>query len=535
MKFLSKNRHWIVFSLFLCIHAAAVVMTDYFGDDYYYATFVRDGFSHFLSENVLHYNTVNGRALVHLLDEVLIGWGLWPFRIFSVLFYGGLVILVAGLAARTYRPRGGRDPDAFRRALCLSCAAFGLLDISMLREGVLWATGSLNYFFPIGLCILLFYLCMRRYETGKGGVWLPILSFFAACTTEQSAVSSALVILCFLVTYAIFRKKVPPVPYFLSAVTAGIALWTLFSAPGNAVRQTFYPEFYAKPVTERVLDNLFPLLRENGSVLPIVSIWLFLAAFRAVRDLPGTRGVRRAYGVILPALSLLSIGAVIRIWIFDAEIDLISAAILAVTGAAVLCDRLIRYFTKHDVAGLFFSWCAVGMQAAMLLSPLYGQRTVLVSAVLLLTLVVRDLVEFDHPIPCLGAALLAAVFYRAPILSAAARVLLPLGAALAVLLGWLLFARKSRTAVCTALFCAVSLSLFSTVPLGYAKNLSVHISNRAAVAAYRESEQTEPLVLYKLKYDRYGYAMPDGMLYDQRNYLRFSGLDPDTPVTYITD
>ena len=72
-KILKQNLHYIIFAIFLLIHSLVCIFTTYFGDDYYYAAFIKKGADYFVSENIFHYQYTNGRALVHLIDELLLG------------------------------------------------------------------------------------------------------------------------------------------------------------------------------------------------------------------------------------------------------------------------------------------------------------------------------------------------------------------------------------------------------------------------------------------------------------------------------
>ncbi|MFQ9150032.1 MAG: hypothetical protein ACLR5G_18015 [Eubacteriales bacterium] len=88
------------------VHAVCCVFVNLYGDDYYYAGFTRNGLGYFVSENIFHYKYTNGRALVHLLDELLLS-NFWFWRIFNVAALGLLIL------TRRSRRQCGENPISF--------------------------------------------------------------------------------------------------------------------------------------------------------------------------------------------------------------------------------------------------------------------------------------------------------------------------------------------------------------------------------------------------------------------------------------
>ena len=58
-----------IFDLVFILLFSWVVM---YADDYYYASFFKNGISSFISMNIDHYQTFNGRVLVHILAEIVL-------------------------------------------------------------------------------------------------------------------------------------------------------------------------------------------------------------------------------------------------------------------------------------------------------------------------------------------------------------------------------------------------------------------------------------------------------------------------------
>ena len=55
--------------------ARLCLRVDLCADDYFYGTFLQDGFDHFLAQNIEHYQTFNGRVQVHLVLQVVLRLG----------------------------------------------------------------------------------------------------------------------------------------------------------------------------------------------------------------------------------------------------------------------------------------------------------------------------------------------------------------------------------------------------------------------------------------------------------------------------
>ena len=103
-KALKERLHYIVYGIFLAIHAFNLIPVIRYGDDYYYSMFFRRGISYFLSETAVHYTQTNGRFFVHLLDEVLLYLPLAAWKVFEF-FVIALTVLRGVSEVRSARMR----------------------------------------------------------------------------------------------------------------------------------------------------------------------------------------------------------------------------------------------------------------------------------------------------------------------------------------------------------------------------------------------------------------------------------------------
>lgn len=319
--FARRNYHIAVFTLFVAFVAVTMSFTVAYGDDYYYGSFFYEGFSHFADENIIHYMKTNGRALVHLLDELLLAGGqMVAWRIFGTLCIAAVTLLSALIGAKAYR--NGTDTEEFRIALVASCLLFASISLDIARQSIYWATGALNYLYPILLLLLLFYLIKCSEEKGKCGAAVPVLAFFCAFSTEQCS-AGAIAVVAYAFILRLKAKRKPDAAMYFAAFSVALGAAFLFLAPGNSVRMTYYPDFYAKPLAERIAID----------------------------------GEGTASGAIRAAFVLAAL-------------------------AEIVAEKTVAFFRDGDDSA-FFILLSVALQACMLVSPEYGGRTILVSVVLL--------------------------------------------------------------------------------------------------------------------------------------------------------
>lgn len=128
----------IVTILCAAVHSFTAAASTLYGDDFNYALYFRDGLRNFRDLTVSHYLNINGRAIVHLLLELVLipkdrlFFAVIPLMIFAVYFF----------AARAVR--------AENRLLFLALGLSGTLFLpwTVFREGVFWMSGAVNYIYP---------------------------------------------------------------------------------------------------------------------------------------------------------------------------------------------------------------------------------------------------------------------------------------------------------------------------------------------------------------------------------------------------
>ncbi|MBE6611774.1 MAG: hypothetical protein E7632_04730 [Ruminococcaceae bacterium] len=516
-----NHRHHIVFTIFMLMHTLTCLFTNYFGDDYYYAAFLKNGHDYLISENIYHYMHTNGRAIVHLIDELLLGISFWFWRIAAVLVMAALVVILSKLISGA----GHRDTssDLYKNAMIAVCALLSVTDIAVLRQSFYWATGALNYLFPATLTMCLIFLLQRDFiapfEKLHLHILLVILSFFAAATTEQASAAAIVAIVWIIVCEFVQNRKIR-IRWIACFASAICGFLTLMLAPGNAERTQYYPDFYAMPLIRRIITNIPKLAGEIFGPYGLYPLILALFIILAYRSWSKCRPLS-----IITIITIIGYLIGLRFWndlLRQWPYQLIFIALLAVIFVASLVD----FFKQRDFETAFYLFNAAAMQGAMLLSPEFGPRTLTISIPLLIVPIAKFIIR-ENSVKLnaiLGLCLLASV----PSIVSNPYLLL----VLFCIFCCSLFVLFDSTKVCLkALPVVLALAIFAMTPAGYAQNLPALSASRDNIRLY-DPTLGEPLVLYYLPNYHYKYTMPYDDPYHQMVLLRLCDLPTETPVVY---
>lgn len=533
ISYIGKRLHWLPLLLFSLWQARIIRSLALFGDDYYYASFFSRGVGYFLSENVRHYTEVNGRAFVHLLDELLLWRGtMTAWKIFASVSLLLIAALTAFIASDTHR--GSLRSEALRTALPVSCLLLSLFSVEISRQTLYWATGFMNYVFPVLLTLLLFYMLERALDTEKFSPILIPLAFFASCTTEQNSFASLCILLYAIVRRLLKKRKIPKTLIAALVLSlAGVAL--LFAAPGNAIRTTYYAEFYALPFTERVSENASRLLslifEETGAASALA---LFFAAF-ACGAVSRLKGKLR---VIFPVVNgIASVSLIVFTYMGNAGeaydlVVIVSSLAVYMSDLILLAVFFFRGRGKYAVT-FFFTLMAALLQAAMLVSPEMGPRTVAVSVFFLAVSTTR-IVACDKNKPFVFIVLAAVSAFFVPLGNLSTVMFILLFAC-----GIFFTACRKKKPACS--FFALSLAVLmlaslNTTLCGYKENTGVHRENAQRVSEYRDAlcsgEEPPALELSVLPNKVYKYTMPYDSEYHMYWFKIMNGLDTETEIIY---
>lgn len=381
MKNALKNKyHIMIFAVFALFQFATLQNVFMFGDDYYYATFLNSDLSHFISENLLHYRETNGRAIVRLFAELFLSdASLIIWKIVCTLVICAIVFLVSKLASKS----------DFNRSLTISCALFALIDIGMANQTLYWLTGSLNYVFPVPIMLFYFYIYTKFHRSKTLPKYTFIVAFFSCAMIEQCGFASLIITMMICYTYVLNKKK-PDTALIFCIIASIIGAAILFLAPGNFVRQTYYPEFYEASLYNRIILNsksLTSLILSKKGMANIIFVYLAARGIIVFAKLKKAR--------YISALHFAACTCTVLFASTNAPVaGYVSAPLVIIALLFDIMIAAIDFFTnKNDGTDMFFLVMTVGLQAAMLISPVYGPRTVFVSFVMLMIPTIKNITQ----------------------------------------------------------------------------------------------------------------------------------------------
>lgn len=511
---------YFIFFLFVLMQAWTLIYIVQFGDDYYYTTFLSNGIRHFIDENVLHYMQTNGRALVHILDEILLANGtVFLWKIINLAVISLTVWFSAKLVA-------GNDKKQFDVALAVSCVAFTAISILNLRQSVYWATGSMNYLFPVFLTLLLFYKLRKNVSSDRLSPLVLIIAFFACSSTEQAAFASLITVILFVYTSVLNKKRLAP-SYVLCLLLAVVGFILLFAAPGNAIRKTYYPDFYSMPFLKRIAYNLpriISLVFSDYGFSSVIAIYLSASALFNL-----ARGKNRLNKICFFFSLAGAIALILKNYLGTNILLYISFPCTAISILINFLSSIGDARREHDLTIPFFTIMPVVLQGAMLVSPEFGPRTTLISAVMLIVPTAKMLLFPKRSVALVTLAFVAFLLFRPPLAVTVMAVISFLAVAFFVA------SKKHEAVIVTAIFiCAILVfsRQFTTVH-GYRENYVIHKYNDEKVAQYLDnSDFTLPLEQYYLSNDVYKYTMPYDDPYHAMWYKISRGIPQSVEIVY---
>lgn len=201
------------------------------GDDYYYGTFLQNGLGSFFQEIKYHYESINGRILVHCVAALLLLTDTLFFPLFGLCCW---IYLSFTLLRVQYQGISLEESTMFPRF----CFLFSFLtvylltiDISILKETLLWISAFFNYILPV--CCLVTLMLFLQKENYK--VVVPLLSLFLGATTEQMGLISFVCIL-FLGAFHEYILRTPLYRWKSSCVLLLFGFCTVVFSPGSVKR-----------------------------------------------------------------------------------------------------------------------------------------------------------------------------------------------------------------------------------------------------------------------------------------------------------
>lgn len=379
-----------------------MLITVYSSDDYWYSTFLDDGWAKYLQKMTYHYNEFNGRMLVHFVAHVILHCGNWLFALLGTALCVAIPCSAAASAGleRRYLPA------------CALLFGIGILAMShtMLTRSVLWISAFCNYVLPTSMICALVALLQRitRDKQHRWWMWISCIVYSFACgaTTEQSGIVSVLAALYFIAV-CLFTNRGKLIYPLLSGVSGAFGVLTIFMSP--ATEQRFASETDTGSTTS-LLDSLWDGFEGQVQLLGsgYANALLILLLFVAIALVLWKTGRGKAPAVLCIIPALLAPAATyfsgdVRTWLYLAificlilsALSLIAVghrieALLILLAVGSICVMLPTTSLGERILLPFYLYCAAAV--AVMLSRVIGDHRPKLSAAVLTVIALATLI-----------------------------------------------------------------------------------------------------------------------------------------------
>ncbi len=352
---------WLFFAAIFCgIYFSARYM-QYYGDDYYYLTFIREGF---WQKHIHHYMHENGRVIVHLLDTIFLSMGVQTCAAVVSLMFTVIFYLI-------YKISGGHLISAVTGGLLLA------LPIELTRESVYWTTGFFNYVYP-SLMLLLYWYFLKNAKNRKFAL-VCVAALFASASTEQAAIAACTLTVCVMLYNRFVLKERIETRYivFLAISAAGAA--SVFFAPGTFQRMS--EEGVGVNIRKQLLSVSF-MVRNTfaGNYTLLQVIWATTVSSLYLKK---AGKIKAAVLGVFDVLMLFFLNKVMR---FGTILNVFEAAVYAVvcglTIAVLVLTVVLCLKREKNPEPLFCGAVIICSSAVVALSPTLGPRVMLMTNVM---------------------------------------------------------------------------------------------------------------------------------------------------------
>ena len=246
---------FIVIIFFAVLFSFTVLQSD----DYSYSAYFFDGLKGFLQLTAKHFQTINGRALVHFFLQITLA-----LPTFLIVLIKSLVLFgTAFFSMKLSKAEKGEDMVIFM--LLFYCLLL-FSGVGVWKEAIMWSSGFFNYLFPA--LITFFALFLHK----KNSKWQYVLYLLAGATVEQWG-AAAVVIISIVMFFSVTNKRdlLSPMGY-VPSLLALTGYGTIFLSPATLLRisTSSTPALTGKLFEFKRLSEVFFSLKA-----PVVPIALF--------------------------------------------------------------------------------------------------------------------------------------------------------------------------------------------------------------------------------------------------------------------
>lgn len=389
-KFIYQHKIFFLFLLFFFIVLLQHQFLWMYHDDYGYAslsylftypgqTGMNTDFMDIISFLIYHYNNWGGRIVYFFIEIILLKLGLPFFRLGQSLVITLIFYFIYRIIVRHQKK------DNVIIALC-TMACYGIFEIMVVRSGIMWASASVLYVFPLLPFLGFIYLYDSKKTSKINTIMSAILLFLASWSQEQIAVLSLVYIGMKTIIETINDKKISKKNLvFLLISIFGFSL--LMLAPGSFARlSTSNGEFSELSLLEKIKINLPTIITSNfGNYTKIFSGFFFFSIlYFCYSNLKN-----KTFNSIMNYFSMISIIVILLETMIQPEgyfqsliyytenrvVQIILLLLICIQLLFIVYSVITYFWTKKEPEWIYLFLSSVASQAVMLVAPYFPLRS----------------------------------------------------------------------------------------------------------------------------------------------------------------
>ena len=272
----------ILFSVIILIFILNKI--ELYSDDFYYKSFLNGDLKNFINLNIEHYQKVNGRVIVHLLNEIMLNMNIYVYIVFIILclLYDFYIVSKLILSQTKLYSK-----ENMVYSISISMLLFLLIDIYVLKETAFWISGAFNYIFPITISIAAFSVIKSILDNNKINIFQIFLIFLASATTEQGFMATILFTIVFSIIHNIDKKIILDKKETLFLIIELLGFTTIFLSPASRLRADNTKTIFNTSIIELFEENFETLatrLVGENSIFIIISLLIISISLLAYRE-----------------------------------------------------------------------------------------------------------------------------------------------------------------------------------------------------------------------------------------------------------
>lgn len=269
----------IIFSIIMLILVLNKI--ELYSDDFYYKSFLKGDF---IKLNIEHYEKVNGRVLVHILDEIMLNMNIYVYIAFLILclsydfyFVSKFILLKTNYYSK----------ENLLYSIGISFILFLLIDVYVLKETAFWITGAFNYVLPITISFIALSVITKVLNENKINIIQIILIFIAGATTEQGFIITFLLTIGYFIIHNLDKKIIINKNEIIILISEILGFLTIFLSPASRRRAIETKTIFNSSIFDLIEEN-FETFAERivgeNSIYIIISLFVISIAFLSLKE-----------------------------------------------------------------------------------------------------------------------------------------------------------------------------------------------------------------------------------------------------------